>query len=498
VAEEWAFITAILRLIRLLKVSLIQIQAHGHPSIPGPIKYGPDHQVIAQVFPASISDRLLLPGTTAEVWMQPGVRLENLSDSQAGFYRKRPQTGKLVLVLGAGNVSMLVPSDCLYKLFVEGHVVLLKLNPVNSYLESVLEKGFQALIERGFLRIVQGGSETGAYLCYHPGVDEIHTTGSDKTYEDIIFGPGQEGAQRRAKREPLLTKRFTAELGNVTPVIIVPGQWSEDEVQAQAERLARWLVINSGFNCLTPRVIIQWSNWPQRKALNQAIGEVLETVPTRKAYYPRAEERFHRYLSAHPQAQMHPAKSKPGHLPWAFITDLDPHDKDDICFRNEPFCSLFSETSILADSPEEFIQKAVDFSNHTLWGNLTATMVVQPRSLIDRRLAASVQNAIARLNYGMVLLNQFAGIGFMALTTTWGAFPGNDIYDIQSGIGVTSNLLMFEQPQKSVVRSPFQLSTDPFAIHSRTATEFTRELAKFQYKPTVRSALKLTWFALRS
>ncbi len=498
VAEEWAFVAVVLRLVRLLKRSLHQIQQSGLPIIPGAVESHRNGQVVAQVFPSSFSDRLLLPGTTAEVWMQPGVTLENLPANQARFYKKRPEHGSVCLVLGAGNASMLIPSDFLYKLFVEGKVVLLKLNPVNAYLESVLENAFQSLIRRGLLKIVQGGSEEGTYLCHHPLVGEIHTTGSDKTYEDILFGFGEEGAQRKARRQPLLEKRFTAELGNVTPIIVVPGHWSQDDIQAQAERISSWMAINAGFNCLTPRVVIQWAGWSQREALNQAIRDVLETIPTRKAYYPGAEQRFQGYIAAHPEARLVGSASQPGHLPWAYISGLDPASQNDICFKNESFCGVLSETAIEAESKEAFVEKAVQFANHTLWGNLTATLVVHPESLKEQRYADCVESAIEHLHYGMVLVNQFAGIGFMALTTTWGAFPGNHMDDIQSGIGVTSNVLMFDHPQKSVVRSPFRLSPDPFALHARTLVDFARQLAAFQYRPSLSGAVKLSWLALRS
>src|SRR4029079_5198236 len=104
--------------------------------------------------------------------------------------------------------------DTLYKLFVENRVVRFKSNPVTAYLTPLLESGFKALIEQGFLRLVDGGGAEGAYLCNHPGIDEIHMTGSDRTFEAIIFGSGPEGAVRKAAGIPLLNKRFTAEPGS--------------------------------------------------------------------------------------------------------------------------------------------------------------------------------------------------------------------------------------------------------------------------------------------
>jgi acyl-CoA reductase-like NAD-dependent aldehyde dehydrogenase len=74
-------------------------------------------------------------------------------------------------------------------LVVELQVVILKMNPVNAYLGPLLEAGFQALVQRGVLRIVYGGAAERAYLCQHPAVDTIHMTGSDRTFEAIVFGP---------------------------------------------------------------------------------------------------------------------------------------------------------------------------------------------------------------------------------------------------------------------------------------------------------------------
>src|SRR5947209_18315245 len=168
--------------------------------------------------------------------------------------------------------------DILYKLFVEDQVVLFKANPVNAYLGPLLEEAFQALITPGFLRIVYGGASEGAYLCNHPGVDEIHITGSDKTFDAIVFGAGPEGAERKAKHQPLLTKRVTGELGNVSPVIVVPGPWSAGDLAYQAEHLVTMLTNNAGFNCNATRVILQHSGWSQREQVLQQARQLSSTI----------------------------------------------------------------------------------------------------------------------------------------------------------------------------------------------------------------------------
>jgi acyl-CoA reductase-like NAD-dependent aldehyde dehydrogenase len=80
-----------------------------------------------------------------------------------------------------------------------------------------MDEAFRVLIDLGFLRIVYGGAAEGSYLCSHVGVDEIHITGSDKTFDAIVFGTGQEGTKRKAERAPLLTKKLQASWGMSVP-----------------------------------------------------------------------------------------------------------------------------------------------------------------------------------------------------------------------------------------------------------------------------------------
>lgn len=495
--EEWFVLGLVFRTLRLLRQSLVDIQKHGLPQIPGSPTTRADGQVVVPVFPLDLFDKFGMPGTSGEIWMDPQSTDRADALRRASFYTDEGRQGRVVLVLGAGNVAALVPADFLYKLFVEGQVVALKFNPVNAYLGPVIERGFQSLIKRGFLRILYGGAREGAYLCQHPAIDEIHLTGSDKTFDAVAFGSGAEGARRKAERQPVIHKRFSAELGNVSPVIVVPGPWSEEDIRAQAGKLASGLVSNAGFNCLTPRVIIQSRHWEQRSALNRAIGDVLSQVDTRKAYYPGAQELHARYISAHPEAQQFGAAER-GHLPWTFIQDLDPRNVDDLCFRCEPFCSLFAETALKADGVVEFIDRAVAFANQNLWGTLVASIYVHPKSLRDPEVAQAVERAIADLRYGTVVVNHNGVMGYLLTSTSWGGYPGQDIFDVQSGIGVVNNTLMFDHPQKSVVRSPFRQSPDPFALTSKRLDEFARKWLRLQDAPSLRKLAGLIWTAMRS
>ncbi|GAB4449713.1 MAG: aldehyde dehydrogenase family protein [Anaerolineae bacterium] len=490
--EEWVFFAAVLRLARLLRQSLADIRRMGRPGLPAPMRTRPNGQVSAPVLPQTTLDRLMFPFTTAEVWLPPGQSPEAVTAAQAAFYRQPPSRGTVALVLGAGNVSSLVPGDVLHALFVKEQVVALKPNPVNDYLGPLLERAFRALVRRGFLRIIYGGVAEGDYLCHHPAVDALHLTGSDKTFEAILFGPGPEGQRRKAARQPRLSRPFTAELGNVSPIIVVPGPWTAGDIRRQAGRIATWLVLNAGFNCLTPRVIIQAANWPQREALNQAIAQALAQIGLRQAYYPGARQRHSQFVAANHTARQ-VGRPTNGQLPWTYIPGVNPADTANPCFTSEAFCGLMAETALPAASPADFVARAVAFANQHLWGTLTATLMLHPASAKTPEVSAAVERALADLRYGTVLINQYGGYGYFLMTTPWGGYPGQDIFDIQSGVGMVNNVLMFDRPQKAVVRSPFTLYPEPVRATARHFDRFGRKLAMLEQSPALWRVPGLLW-----
>ncbi len=484
--EEWlAGVFPVIKNLRQLRQSLLDIEMHGHPKIPGEVKTLSNGQVVAPVFPLTTYDRIFFTGVTAEIWMEPGVTAKELPQTQATIYRDTQRDGKVALVLGAGNVASIGPMDIFNKLFLEDQVVIIKMNPVNAYLGPLMEEAFHSLIEKGFLRVTYGGAAEGSYLCNHAGIDEIHITGSDKTFDAIVFGTGTEGATRKTQNQPMLTKHITGELGNVSPVIVVPGEWSASDLAYQAEHIVSMLTNNAGFNCNATRVVIMHKEWEQREQLVQKIRDVLKKVPTRTSYYPGAQDRQKMFVAQHPDAeQIGTANAQ--ELPWTLIADVDAQHTDDVCFTTEAFCGLFAETTLEAASVVEYIDKAVAFANEDLWGTLNATILVHPTSLKDPAIAAAVERAIANLRYGSIGLNYWAGTSFALCSTTWGAFPGHSLNDIQSGNGVVHNTLMFSRPQKSVLRAPFRSTPTPpwFATCGKAAAKVFPKLVDLEAKPS--------------
>ena len=172
-AEEWMYLAVVMRYLRLLGASLVDIQKRGRPRIPGGTREVAPGQIAATVYPTGRLDRMIFAGVSAEIWMPPGVTATEMEATQAPAYRARRKAA-IALLLGAGNVS---------------------------------------------------------------------------------------------------------------PVIVYPGRWTDKELRFQAVALASMFVDNAGCNCLTPRVVVLHRGWPQRRDFLDALAEVLSSTPTRKAYY---------------------------------------------------------------------------------------------------------------------------------------------------------------------------------------------------------------------
>jgi acyl-CoA reductase-like NAD-dependent aldehyde dehydrogenase len=496
--ELFAGVGTLVRMTRLYRDALRQIERSGRPSFAGPATQAADGRWRVRVFPDTAYDRVVFPQTTAEVWMQHGVTREQIESGQAAAYADPEGHAGVSLVLAAGNVASLGPRDVLTKLFVEGRVVVMKSNPVNDYLVPHWERALGALVRAGVLAIVTGGVAEGQYLTAHPRIDDVHITGSDKTYDAVVFGPGPEGAARKAADRPLLDKPVTAELGNVSPVIVVPGQWSVAELRYQAEHVATMLVNNAGFNCLAARVIVTWSAWPQREAFLGALTQTLAQITPRRAYYPGAAQRCDAFVAAHPEAEELGSGGPDDALPWTFIRGVAPGRTDDICFNVESFCGECAETALPAPTVADFVDAATAFCNDVVWGTLSATVLVSPASLRDPYVAEAVERSIADLRYGAIGVNVWHALAFAIGTTTWGAYPGHARTDIQSGTGVVGNALMFDRPQKSVVRGPFRARpTPPWFATAPGQYEVMRRFVAFEADPSAAKIPGLLVAALR-
>jgi hypothetical protein len=484
VAEEWTiniwtFVQAINTQILVLK----RVLAGREPVNPDAVHTRPDGQVVVDVFPVTGYDRLLLNGYTAQVWIEPAVGAEQTRAEAAGLYRgSEPNDPEVCLILGAGNMGTITALDIVDQLYIRGNVCAVKMNPVNEYLGPFYEHIFSEFISRGWLRLLYGGADVGGYLAHHPKVDAIHMTGSAATYDAIVWGTDDNAASRKANNAPLLDKPITAELGGISPFIVVPGDWSPADLRFQAEHIATTKLINSGHNCNATQVLVLSQDWPLSDKLIDEVRAVISDAEPRPAYYPHSEERVTNACRG-----MTGVEFLGGDHTRALITDVDEHGGASI-LTEEVFAGVLGVMRLPGETVEQFLHNAVEFANDVLPGTLGAVIAIDP--MTRRQNAQAFDDAVAHLRYGAIGINTWTGMAFAL--ATWGAFPGNTAQDIGSGTGTVHNTFMVPRPQKAVVEIPFRpaprslfngegtLSPKPvFFITNKTAETTVRRLVRF-------------------
>lgn len=467
----------------------LQALAEGHSPLAG-IKFGtaPGRRVTVPVLPHTAHEAVLLHGFSAEVWMPPGVAASTVV-SHAGLAELRPTlTNGIGLVLGAGNITSIAPLDVLYELIANNRVVVLKLNPVMARMEGVYRKALAPLIEAGVLRIVQGGAEAGSYLAHHAAVSHVHITGSAATHDVVVYGPGQEGRDRKAARRPLLDKPITSELGGVAPVIIVPGTWTKRDLRYQAEHVATMRLHNGGYNCIAGQIVVLSSEWPQKEAFLTELRSVLQSIPARPAWYPGSDDRVAQASKSYPNAERF------GDGGTRLLIDVTASDDASTIESTEYFSPVLGVIEV-PGTGTRFLDDAVAMANRDFLGTLGANVIAAPKDI--KAMGSGFREAIAELHYGTIAINAWTGLGFLTATAPWGAFPGHPLEDIQSGRGFVHNALLISEPERTVVTGPFRpfprsfahgefslFPKPPWFVTSRSARDTGRLLAGFAAKPS--------------
>ena len=484
--EEWTSGPyAVLTGTAALAASIRALEQGRSPVDDYSLAQAPGGRVAVRVMPHGVYDQLLLSGFSAEVWMPPGVTADEVRE-RAGLALRRPtETGGVGVVLGAGNITSIPVLDVLYELYAHNRVVALKLNPITDPMLEVFRAVLDPLIRVGAVRVLTGGADVGGYLVHHSRVGHVHMTGSAATHDAIVFGPGEEGAARRKAGTPLLDKPVTSELGGVSPVIVVPGDWSEADLCFQAEHVATQRLHNGGYNCIAGQILVIGADWPQKDRFLAHLRTALAGAPARPAYYPGSDSRVTQALGCHANAET----LDRGRV---LLPGLRAGDGES-ALTTEYFAPVLGVVE-LPGGPGEFLREAVRTANDELLGTLGANVIAAPRTI--SALGRSFEDAVADLRYGTVAVNAWTGLGYLTPTATWGAFPGHTPQDVQSGIGVVHNAVLLDSPERTVVRGPFRPAPrsvlhgefalsprPPWFVTNRTAATTGRLLTGFAARP---------------
>ena len=443
-----------------------------------------------KVFPNNFTERITFPFIDAKVIFNKSMSFDDINKYR-GFSKRYDIDSSITLVLGAGNFSSIPYLDVLYHLITRKSVILLKLNPVNEYLKPVFEKVFQNFIERGYIVVTTGNIDESKYMANHPGINHIHLTGSDKTFEDIVYGRELKDKERKSKSlSKINNKSITSELGNVTPIIIHPGKWSTSDIKYQARKIVTAKLNNNGFNCIAAQVVVLPDGWGQTETLIKYVKHYMSKAKERKAYYPESIERLEKLEKDKGYERVNALSCVTPHL----TREIKAYSKFEI---DEVWSSTIYFKKIEYTSVEDFAKKAIDYCNDELWGNLGVSVIIKDH---DRKFNKHITNLyVDKLNYGTVAVNEWAAIGYIIPQLPWGGFPGNRDNDIQSGQSVVHNSMLFESPLKGVVNTKFRISRiidPPWFVTNKKARRLFKNLTYYQIHNSNINFLKLIFAAL--
>ncbi len=414
-----------------------------------------EKQEIIDVFPVGLAG-IALGGFRGELWICPGRKVTQGEQLRRNEQHTEPG---VALVLGAGNQYPLAVLDILQMLALQSRVVVCKMNPVNEYMGPILREALAPLVREGFVEFVYGGADVGSMLVDHPLVKNIHLTGSEATYDSIVW----KGKNKAKGAGPPLGKHVGAELGGVTPYIIIPGEWDDETIEYHASNVVSGMVNNAGHNCLGAEVLVTDASWPQRELFLNAVRSQLDATSMRSAYYPGSAQRFARFDKLFPDCENYGREASPppsgsdniygSPFPWKLKTGLSPHS---CAVDQENWCGVLQEVSLRCDnSVDAFLRSASSFVNECCQGSLSCAILID--AWTQKAHHEAIDAFIADLCYGSISVNVPCMIGFGITRLSWGAF-GDDTEDRSHAVGSGNvkvhNSGFFDNVQKSVIYAP--------------------------------------------
>ena len=461
VAEEWlSGPLPVARYLRFLSHSLDSLSRGSLPRLHlAPT--GPEQPRRVRAAPYGWLDRLVLPGYQAAVEVGPGPLQQEPPGGGQGVH----------LVLGAGNVTSMPLCDALHAIFQRGSAVLLKASPLHKDLLAQFRGALRPLLDADLLRIEVGDADFGARALRHHAITSWHLTGTPQTLQTLLEDPRVAGMP------------WSAELGNVTAVVVPPGNWPNPMLVRIAREIASMFANNGACNCITPRLVLTCRNWPQRTAFLSELRRQVAALPPREPFHPGIGQRFARFANA-----LEPS----GPLPFVLRTDVDLQAEPHLGFE-ESFAPVLVETSLEAADVEAFFDRACGYLNEHTFGSL-ATHIFGPTRLL-RAHRQAISDVCRKLPHGTIGLNTWAAINYSLMTTPWGSGGHNE--DHATGRGFVHNTLFLANPIRAIVTGP-PLAWPPAPwLPRRRRVAMARSLTKVHIKPSPRHLLEFAAAAMR-
>lgn len=432
----------------------------------------------------------------AEVWLNK-VDGEVKTFDLDTFLASAP-LNKAMVVLGAGNHCFLSAIDSLHGLFHDNTVVYLKHHPLRGSHDVVIRRIMQPLIARGYFDTdVDRGIARCKEIVHHPSVARVHLTGGKATHDAIVWG----GPQRKT---PVLKAEMTSELGCVSPWLIADQSWTQKEMDHQVHQLMESVCDNAGANCNSPKIVMIPREWEHSEEFVSRLKENMASRAVPIAYYPGSKDRWTKYRKEYPKATEIGDASDEARverklrrdavlLPWLVVEGIEVDLSTDAgrkkagqeyAFRNEPFCPVVTIVRV------KDLAEAVDLSNNYLYGALSCTLIA------PNDAAPDVLKAVADLRYGTIAINAYAGFAYVATGMVWGAYPGETLDKVESGIGFVNNCCFVQNIEKSVLRTNMvDDAVHPKHIYREGDIREMRATGNFLLKPSIYGLFNLLFAA---
>ncbi|MBO9490367.1 aldehyde dehydrogenase family protein [Endozoicomonas sp. G2_1] len=392
---------------------------------------------VLEVFPAYKKDKLVAQKQRGFLHVTGEPKQTSPMDKPAG----------VIAIYGAGNYSSSI--EMVMALFLENKVTVHKPHALNESTDAVWEKIFAPLIARKAVAFCK--ADQGREMSDLEGLHSIYFTGSTGVAHAI---------QSQAKA-PLVS-----ECGGNNPCIIVPGKWSDKDIERQATQLASVGKLNGGAVCGRPQTIVTSANWPQREQFLDALRKAISTQTFAcSTHYPNVDDTKVEFIKNQPTAEI--LKPESGRLKASEFVFIPNIAEDDYAVNNEAFCQVYSEIPLnVSTDTIAFLDKATDFCNNKLLGSLGCMILIDNTTMKAHQ--SSLNKAIANLNYGGIAVNDVPPNIWLNAYLTWSGC-GETKEDFVSGVGNFGNAFNFENVKKSVILNDFNATS--FELTNRRATE---------------------------
>ena len=368
----------------------------------------------------------------------------SIPDEESQVYKERCKEGTVSVVLGAGNANFLSIIDVFERVFIHSECVLLKHHPLRPFLYEPYACILEPLISENIVHMIYD-TYNKAELLRNSKVNHIHFTGSEETYQYISNTLIDEDT------------KITGELGCATPWIILPGKWTEKEIDNATTQIVIAKITNGGAFCMSPQAILIPDNWEQKAEFYLALHDKIRQKKPAACYYPGAIRRKNLFENHYGKYSEKYSATFPGLMnqgsnqdDMVMLVDLGivnrEYEYDDYSLKNEAFCPVlvcgFIEYNRNID---DYIKEVCNFSNSKkLCGSLSCT-VLTPKSLPCKY----VNECVRRLNYGTIAINIWSVSGYGAALSggTWGAH----YTDRRSGRGRIGNVYRIKNVTKTII-----------------------------------------------